>query len=219
MRTTPVAHPTLRFRKVPKRLPRPVPEPEVADILSKVTDTQDRLLFEVLAGSGLRRSEAALLKFSDVDADGILQVVGKGNKQRQTFLTQPAFKELKNWAFEGHMKRPQDGLSPARQEQLYWEFVHANPDKGVFLGTREEVKDLTHPGEWVYSRVKKYTDAHPHQFRHFWVTDLLNNGADMMAVMDAAGHESISTTRGYKKVLSRETTALRSRHSRQQGRI
>lgn len=214
VRTKPLLPENVKFRKVPKRLPKPVPEEEVSRILEEVDDEQDLLLLEVLVASGMRASEAGSIKFGDISPEGIVTVIGKGDKERRTFLTQSAFTKLKAWAFAKHIE------STSTSEIAYWQFVENNPERGVFLGADgREVIHHANPADWVYSRVKKYTEASPHRFRHFWVTDLLNNGANLMAVMDAAGHESVATTRTYKKVLNREMAALRSKHSREQGTL
>ena len=209
----------LAYRKVPNRLPRPVAEKEVSEIFRKVTDPQDKLLFEILVGSGLRATEAATLCFGQIDTSGILKLVGKGNKERQTFVTHAGMRALKEWTVYGPHMGYTTKLSDKELDEAYWTFAFGNPDRGIFLGSRFPVIDMARPSNWVLYRVKRYTDSMPHEFRHFWVTDLLNNGADMLAVMDAAGHENIKTTKGYKKVLSRETNALRAKHSREQGLI
>jgi len=161
----------------------------------------------------------ANLSFGEIDPQGIVQIVGKGDKERQTFLTDTAMEALKDWTVYGHM-----GLTPTLDPKLrdieYLRYSMTYPIRGIFLNSEgKEVKYMPRPSTWVAYRVRKYSNYSPHQFRHYWVTDLLNNGGDLMAVMDAAGHESIKTTRGYKKVLNRETISLRSKHSRQQGRI
>lgn len=210
---------TFKFKRVPKRLPKPVSEAEVTRLLDTVIDPQDLLLFEVLAGTGLRASEVAALTFGNIDIQGIVQVIGKGDKERQTFMTSTGMEALYAWILKGHIVSPVSG-SDSYRNSICAQFMSHNMNMGIFKARDQDVKEMSRPEAWVYYRVKKYTkEASPHMFRHFWVTDLLANGADMMAVMDAAGHESIATTRGYKKVLTRETIALRSMHSREQGRI
>lgn len=217
VRDTPLLPKDTKLKKVPKRLPKPVDEEEVSRLLSAVDDPQDMVLLEILVSSGLRASEAGSLRFGDIDSDGFVTVIGKGDKERRTFLTREAMVRLKRWTIEAHLgeKLPSDSIS---LDLKYWGWVLENPKKGIFTGADgRAVIDHANPADWVYGRVTKYTDASPHRFRHFWVTDLLNNGADIQAVMAAAGHESVSTTMGYKKVLSREITNLRSKHSREQG--
>ncbi len=220
-RTIPLLPDHVGFKKIPSRLPKPVPEEEISQLLRDVTDLQDILLFEILSGSGLRASEVANLRFSNINTQGIIQVIGKGDKERQTFMTDAAMDALKAWTVFGpHMGYEPGTLNLMEREQMYWTFALGNPHTGIFLNSKDKpVIDMDSPYHWVYYRVTKYTKRSPHTFRHFWVTDLLNNGADLMAVMDAAGHESIKTTRIYKKVLNRETTSLRNKHSRQQGRL
>lgn len=217
-RTVPLLPIGFGYKKVPKRLPKPVPEQVIKQILEDVTDPQDKLLLETLAASGLRATEVATLTFKQIDTLGIVTVIGKGDKERQTFLTQEAQLALHAWTHIGHMLK-QKQASKDVMLLNYLTYTKDNPDKGIFIAPTKPVRELTVPSNWVYYQVKKYTEYSPHQFRHFWVTDLLNNGADLMAVMDAAGHESISTTRGYKKILTRQMTALRSMHSREQGRL
>ena len=203
-------------RRVPKRLPKPVPEEEVPEILANIKDAQDKLIFELLLGSGLRNAEACSLTFGDISYDGIVTVVGKGNKERQTFLTTQTLEALQDWVWVGHLKSEEEGTRQDKVKAL----VNMPQDKGIFLTVNDtEVKDLGSPTRWLLDRVRTYTKYTPHQFRHFWFTDLLNNGADIGAVMDAGGHESLRTTKGYKKILKRQTTGLRSMHSREKGRL
>lgn len=210
---------SIRYRKVPKRLPKPVPEAEVTRVLDSITDPQDLALLEILVGSGIRRAEAGTLRLGNIHLGGALQIIGKGDKERRTFLTQPAMDAVRYWTLKQHTDGDPDKMDPTAMEALFWSTIQKHPDVGLFVGRDKPVLEHTDPGRWVHYRVSQYTDCHPHQFRHFWVTDLLNNEADLMAVMDAAGHESITTTRGYKQVLARTTASLRAKHSREQGRI
>lgn len=217
-RKTPLLPAWIKRKKVASRLPKPVPEAEVTRVLNTVTDPQDKALLEILAASGLRATELGTLTFGQIDDDGIITVIGKGNKERKTFMTTEALDALNKWVAVGHLlSRIKLGkVQPSRATQ----YMRDNcPDVGLWRGQYHYVKDLQVPSNWVYYHVKKHTDHPPHEFRHFWVTDLMNNGADIMAVMDAAGHSSIKTTRGYTKVLKRQVTSLRSMHSREQGRV
>jgi integrase/recombinase XerC len=169
------------------RVPRKKNGKSPSDIRMLQLPYRDRAMFEVLYASGLRVSELAGLRTSDVDRKNqMLRVMGKGRKQRIVPFGDQAAAAL-------------DEYWPYRQRML--DSPGMKPDyEAVFLNNKAErinkrtiqmvVKNyamLVHP-EW---------QLHPHSFRHAFATHLLGDGADLRAIQELLGHASLSTTQRY----------------------
>lgn len=165
--------------RIEKRLPKPVSENDIEILLNKVTDIRDRLIFEILYGTGARRFELLNMKFSDIDFnEKIITVLGKGKKERVI--------PLNNYILGLINKLP---------------YIST----GQYLIASK--KDPTNPlsARQLNSVVKKYSDLlgikfTPHKFRHSFCTILFENGADYKVIQDLAGHSSANTTNLYTKV-------------------
>lgn len=204
------ADPTLSLlgAKPTARNPKILSEAQVEALL-QAPDTQtllglrDRAMLELMYGSGLRVSELVQLQTIHVGRNaGVLQLLGKGNKERVV----PFGEEAAMWL------------------DRYW--VHARP---VLLGGKHS-SDLfltsagTQPGTamsrvmfWVL--VKRYAlqagitvPLSPHTLRHAFATHLLNHGADLRAVQLLLGHADISTTTIYTHVARERLRALHHKH-------
>lgn len=173
--------------KIGRYLPEVLSVQEVDDIIASVdTSTpaglRDRAILEVLYGCGLRVSEAAGLRMSDVFAkEGFLRIVGKGDKERIIPLGEMAAEALEAW----YGARPE----PCRG---YEDFVFLN----------RSGKSLSRIS--IFNMVKKQAmlagvrkEISPHTFRHSFATHLVENGADLRVVQEMLGHESILTTEIY----------------------
>jgi len=145
-------------------------------------------LLELGYGAGLRVGEIASLTWSDVDADrGTVRVVGKGNKERRVPLTRAALVALVSWR---EAVKAETGSVPAR----------------VFVGERGSplsVRQIQRIVKRALTAVAEREGVSPHTLRHSFATHLLDEGADLMAVKELLGHESLSTTQMYTH-LSRE---------------
>lgn len=156
--------------------------------LSSAEGARNRAMLEVLYSSGLRVSELVDLKISNVHFDiGFLRVVGKGNKERLVPFGKDAERYMKIYIDEVRGKPP-----------------HASAQKGnenyVFLNRRG--KKLTRV--MVFTIIKNLAKQNglkktisPHTFRHSFATHLIEGGADLRAVQEMLGHESITTTEIY----------------------
>jgi len=157
---------------------------EVID-LSTPEGHRNRAMAEVMYGCGLRVSELVTLRISNLFFDdGFVKVVGKGNKERLIPIGTTAMKMV-NLYVDGKRKE----LKIKKGEEDY-----------VFLNRRGA--HLTR--EMVFMLVKKWVkDAgidktvSPHTFRHSFATHLIEGGADLRAVQEMLGHESITTTEIY----------------------
>ena len=218
-----------RYRKVPKRLPQPVQESVIDDIteaLDKIEDEDERMqaraLFELLYGSGLRRTEAACLQLGNVESRDVLTIIGKGDKERKTLLTDEGFAAIKNWVLREETF--ENTLSDERLESVrdlrFWELRDENPSTPVFYDVYgNPVRDHQDPGHWVYRITKSLGDIAPHKLRHTWTTELLAAGADSMLVQNAGGWEDARVMQGYVQSLNKGVRKVKSFHPRQKGKL
>ena len=157
---------------------------EVID-LSTPEGHRNRAMAEVMYGCGLRVSELVTLRISNLFfEDGFVKVVGKGNKERLIPIGQTAMKMV-NLYVDGKRKE----LKIKKGEEDY---VFLNR-RGAHL-TREMVFMLVK--KWVKDAGIEKTVS-PHTFRHSFATHLIEGGADLRAVQEMLGHESITTTEIY----------------------
>lgn len=176
--------------KIGMHLPDVLTVDEIKDIiavidLSTPEGHRNRAMAEVMYGCGLRVSELVTLRLSNLFFDdGFIKVVGKGNKERLIPIGATAMKMV-NLYVNGKRKE----LKIKKGEEDY-----------VFLNRRGA--HLTR--EMVFMLVKKWVAAagidktvSPHTFRHSFATHLIEGGADLRAVQEMLGHESITTTEIY----------------------
>lgn len=176
--------------KIGMHLPDVLTVDEIKDIiavidLSTPEGHRNRAMAEVMYGCGLRVSELVTLRLSNLFFDdGFIKVVGKGNKERLIPIGETAMKMV-NLYVNGKRKE----LKIKKGEEDY-----------VFLNRRGA--HLTR--EMVFMLVKKWVAAagidktvSPHTFRHSFATHLIEGGADLRAVQEMLGHESITTTEIY----------------------
>jgi integrase/recombinase XerD len=176
--------------KIGRKLPDTLSEDEINQLISAIDlshpqGERNRTILETMYSCGLRVSELINLKISDLFFDeGFIRVIGKGNKQRFVPIHDNAQKYI----------------------LLYINNIrnHITAQKGfedtVFLNRRGKgltrqmifiiLKDLSIKIEWT----KKIS---PHTLRHSFATHLLKNGADLRAIQQMLGHESITTTEVY----------------------
>lgn len=178
--------------KIGRYLPSVLSVEEIGAIMDSVDlksrcGLRDRALLETLYGCGLRVSEAASLKISDIYFnDGFLTVIGKGNKQRLVPLGDVASEAIKNYLENGQR-------------------IPAGPEYEDFLFLSKDGKPLSRVS--VFNLVKKQAMAagiqkeiSPHTFRHSFATHLVENGADLRVVQEMLGHKSILTTEIYTHI-------------------
>ena len=156
---------------------------------TKLSALRDMAILEVLYSSGIRVGELVGLNMRDVDLNqGIIKVVGKGNKERVAILGENAKEALKSYIDE----RSKRGLQPS-----------ASSLQPIFLGTRGEriypravqrlVRDAAQKGDILKNPT-------PHSLRHSFATHLLDAGVDLRVIQEMLGHASLSTTQKYTKV-------------------
>jgi integrase/recombinase XerC len=152
---------------------------------------RDRALLELLYAAGLRVSELTGLNLADMDRrEKMLRVRGKGNKERIV-------------PYGGKAQEALEAYWPVREQLL----LHAHT--GRRGPAHSEAVFLNYAGHRLTQRsvgriVKKYVrlaninwDLHPHSLRHAFATHLLADGADLRAIQELLGHQSLSTTQKY----------------------
>lgn len=180
--------------KLGRYLPEVLSVQEVGDIMDSVCldswqGLRDRAILEVLYGCGLRVSELCGLKLSDIYLDeGFLRVIGKGNKERLVPIGGMAAEAFLNYM----AARPvPDG--PANEDIAFLNrFGRSLSRVSVFNMVKKQA---------VLAGIRK--EISPHTFRHSFATHLIENGADLRAVQEMLGHESILTTEIYTHIDAR----------------
>ena len=161
---------------------------------------RDRAILELLYGSGLRVAELCSLDLDDVDLrHSSMQVTGKGRKQRRLPLSAPARSALERY------------VSEARPALMTRRGTEARPTgHPIFLNTRggrlgpRSVRAMIER----YLTAEGAPGASPHTLRHSFATHLLDGGADLRAVQELLGHESLATTQIYTHVSTERLRAV-----------
>ena len=165
--------------KIEDTLPRTVSLEEYELIMSAIDNLEDKALIELIFATGIRREEVVTLKKDCFDFHaGILKVNGKGKKERMIPIIPEIIPNTVLWL---------------EQHDSEWVF----PSK-INKGEPYTVR-------WVNKVIRKWADKvrlydiTPHSFRHAFGTYLYENNADIKAIQEMMGHESIDTTNIYAK--------------------
>jgi len=154
---------------------------------------RDRAMLEMLYGSGLRVSELRGLNVTDVDySDGMVQVTGKGNKERIVPVGSDTIAALDQYLRLGRPFLLEKRARAARQSE-----------KALFLnahGTRLSVRSIRRVVDKYGLASAQANHVTPHTLRHSFATHLLDGGADLRSVQEMLGHASVSTTQIYTHV-------------------
>ena len=164
--------------------------------LSSKQGERNRAILETLYGCGLRVSELTYLKISDLFFDeGFIKVTGKGDKQRLVPIGPITEKYINIY----------------RKEIRVHQQIHPMAKDTVFLN--QHGKPLTRA--MIFTIVKRLAEKagirktiSPHTFRHSFATHLLENGADLRAIQQMLGHESITTTEIYTHIDRKHLTEV-----------
>lgn len=148
---------------------------------------RNRAILEVLYGSGIRVSELVELKISECFLDeGYMKVEGKGSKQRLVPLSSQAVIQIRLWN-EG---RKLLNIKSGEQNYLFLNRYGSRLTRAMIFVI---VRDVS-----IRAGIKRKIS--PHVFRHSFATHLLQNGANLRAIQQLLGHESITTTELYTHV-------------------
>lgn len=155
---------------------------------------RDRAILEVMYATGLRVSELVNLKLNDLHLEmGLLQTLGKGDKERIVPLGDIAIKWVQRYLSEA---RPY--LTRKKPEEAYL-FVNNHGTKLSRQGIWKNLKRIVQMAG-IYKTVT------PHTLRHSFATHLLENGADLRTVQELLGHADISTTQIYTHITKKRMT-------------
>ena len=161
--------------------------------LSKAEGQRNRAILETLYSCGLRVSELVELRISNLHfGEGYIKVVGKGNKERLVPISNKAVKEIESYFIDRNQLTPDQ----ASKDIL---FLNRRGKKLTRVMIFTIIKQLV-----ALTGIKKTIS--PHTFRHSFATHLIEGGADLRALQEMLGHESILTTEIYTHL---DTTYLR----------
>jgi integrase/recombinase XerD len=183
----------LDFPKTMRKLPETLGVPEIDWIMKQIDYSQkegqrNRAMLETLYGCGLRVSELVDLRISDLHfKEDYIMVIGKGDKQRMVPIGDFAKKFITIYLKE---IRPLMPVTKANTDTL---FLNRRGGKISRVMVFLIIKDLVEK-----AGIKKTIS--PHTFRHSFATHLLEGGADLRAIQEMLGHQSITTTEIYTHV-------------------
>ncbi len=191
--------------KLPQRLPKDLSEAQVDRLLQAPStdiplELRDKAMLELLYATGLRVSELVGLSISDISLrQGVVRVIGKGDKERLVPLGEEAVYWLEHYLEYG---RP-------------W-LINGQSLDVMFPSNRAQ--QMTRQTFW--HRIKHYAllagidseKLSPHVLRHAFATHLLNHGADLRVVQMLLGHSDLSTTQIYTHVANERLRQLHQQH-------
>ncbi len=156
--------------------------------LSKPEGERNKAIIETLYGCGLRVSELVGLRISDLHLnEGFIRVIGKGDKQRLVPIGAAAIKQINIYKNE---VRVHQTPKPESRDIL---FLNRNGKQLTRVMIFTIIKRLA-----VAANIQK--NISPHTLRHSFATELVQRGADLRAVQEMLGHESITTTEIYTHI-------------------
>ncbi|HLP56415.1 MAG TPA: site-specific tyrosine recombinase XerD [Fluviicola sp.] len=180
----------LDLPKIGRKLPEVLTIEEIDRIVSvidlgKAEGQRNRAIIETLYSCGLRVSELVNLKLQDCFfEEGFLRVIGKGNKERLVPVSPSVIEEVGDYLVNHRSALP----------------IKRGHEAFVFLNRRGA--QLTRV--MIFTLIKNYTalagvrkNISPHTFRHSFATHLIEGGANLRAIQEMLGHESITTTEIY----------------------
>lgn len=194
----------IEMPRIGRSLPQTLSEEEVDSLLNAPNTDEplghrDRAMLEVLYATGLRVTELINLKQSQINFNqGVLRIIGKGDRERLIPLGEEAQRWLKNFIdgprMEILLERQTDYLFPTRRgdrmtRQAFWHIIKRYAEKS---GIRKKMS--------------------PHSLRHAFATHLLNRGADLRVVQLLLGHSDLSTTQIYTHVARERLKDLHGEH-------
>ena len=182
----------LESPKIGLRLPEVLSVKEIDRIieaidLSKAEGQRNKAIVETLYGSGLRVSELINLELSKIYfAEGYMLVEGKGSKQRLVPLSPQSILQIELWKVDRNLMKVKKGS----EDVLFLNRRGAKLTRAMIFTI---VKELA-----AMAGIRK--NVSPHTFRHSFATHLLENGANLRAIQQLLGHESITTTELYTHI-------------------
>jgi integrase/recombinase XerC len=193
-----------------RNLPKALSQEQAANLLDQMpsgdSPLRDRAILELIYSAGLRVSEAVSIDESDLDFDQcMVRVRGKGNKDRMTLFGKTCASSLQRYAKEERIT-PRGAGNQA--------FFTGPSGKRLTTRTVQNVIKRWAKGAGLPDTIS------PHTLRHSFATHLLDGGADLKAVQQLLGHESVSTTQIYTHVsVERLRDAVEKAHPRSHAHV
>ena len=181
-----IAKDPVRRIKPPKkeqRLPKALTIEELEMIRESCITPRERALVEVFYATGGRLSEIEALNKSDINYQAMsARVIGKGNKEREVYLSYKALYHLKKYVLQ-----------------------RLDDEPALFITERRPYRRVSNRAiqraiKVIAARTGIQKSIHPHTFRHTFATLTLNNGADLSSVQALLGHSDPATTQVYAQV-------------------
>lgn len=190
--------------KLPQSLPKSLSENDVEKLINQpdiktTIGLRDKAMIELLYATGIRVSELVMLTESQLSfTQGVIRIIGKGNKERLVPMGEWALDWLRCYVDE------------ARQALLYGK-------RSDYLFLSQKGGAMTRQAFWY--RIKAYIkeigidpNISPHTLRHAFATHLLNHGADLRSVQMLLGHSSVSTTTIYTHIANTRLKSIYNKH-------
>jgi integrase/recombinase XerD len=180
----------LEAPKLKRALPDVLSFDEIENIIAQIDlstaeGTRNKAILETMYSCGLRVSELVNLKLSQLYLDvGFIRVFGKGNKERLVPIGSSAIKYINIYKSTVRVHQP---IKPGEEDIV---FLNRRGKRLTRVMIFLIIKDLVKK-----AGIKK--NISPHTFRHSFATHLVEGGADLRAVQEMLGHESITTTEIY----------------------
>lgn len=211
-----------RYASKQRQLPTVLTPNDISQILNQLA-SRNKLIIELLYGSGLRVSECLKLRIQDIDLERLSLTVrdGKGRKDRQTILSQRCANQLPYYIDKAHelqVKDNRNGIGPSLPQalerkypqafkQAAWMFIFPShsTSKHPYTGTlcrhhlhQSVIRKALNTAVAETEIAKRVTC---HTFRHSFATHLLQAGRDIRTVQELLGHNNVNTTQIYTHVL------------------
>jgi integrase/recombinase XerD len=180
----------LELPKIGKKLPQVLEKTEIDALinavdLSKNEGHRNRAILETLYSCGLRVSELVNLAITNLYfEEGFIRVIGKGNKERLVPVSPTVEKEIN--LYREHIRVHQD-VKPGHEDIL---FLNRRGSKLTRIMIYTIIQQLA-------QKIRLRKSISPHTFRHSFATHMVEGGANLRAIQEMLGHESISTTEIY----------------------
>ena len=184
----------LRSVKQERHLPKFLRTDEIEALLAapdaeKPLGLRDRALLETLYATGMRAGELVTLTVADIDYDeGMIKVIGKGDKERVTLLGRQAL-----FALQRYIRKGRSVL-----------MLQVAQDHGALFVNRYGARLSDRGVRKLFDKYCAAASSHlkitPHVLRHTFATHLLSNGADLRLIQELLGHASVATTQMYTHV-------------------
>ncbi len=217
----------IRAPKIPRRLPRVLDEGDAEKVMNAALAPRERVITELLYGSGVRAEELLSVDVQDVNLAGAEVLIrGKGGDESLQPISAQAVQAIRDWLPERARMLEERSRNHAAAAELrtrglsfremarelgvslpvVFKYLNQAPparqEAALLLGRQGRLKksQLRNVLSGIASRTDLQRSIYPHLLRHCFATHLLNGGADLRAVQELLRHKNLSTTQIYTHV-------------------